>query len=777
MKQGSITHRLSIITVVIIMATACSTTQNLPEGETLYTGIKNIIIENEDKSETGQVTMDEVKAAISVKPNNSLFGSASKRFPIPFGLWIYNKYEKYEKGFKHWIFKTFAADPVLLSKVNPETRVKVATNLLHDYGYFNGNVTYQLDSMKNPREMKVTYKIDMKQGYLVDTIVYEGFDHMCDSLIMKHRDQRIVRPGDHFDVTKLIDEKERLSKLFRNHGYYYYRPDFITFLADTIMHPGHVYLKVQPKSNIPEEAKRIYYMGNTSVYMTGHDGKAPTDSVKNGEFTIHYSGKKMELKYPVLRNRFLYKPGNKYSQQIQDYTQEALSRLGVFKYNEFQYNVRTGTLDTLDVRVNAQFDLPYDSELEFNFVSKNTRQMGPGAGFKIRKNNFASMGASLNFDIYGSYEWQASSTVDGEKTIMNSYEMGTSLSLDFPRLILPGTKKKADKFRFPSKTRFKLYADFVNRAEYFRLLSFGGNVSYEYQPRPGIKHTVVPLDLSFNTLRNTTTKFDSIATVNPMLFISLDNQFIPAQSYTITYDNNYRKQKSRIWWENSIKSAGNITSAIYAIFGDGFDKRDKKLLGNPFAQFLKFSTDFRYAYRFSEKHELATRLMAGVIWSYGNKLIAPYNEQFYVGGANSIRAFTIRSIGPGHFHPASNSQYSYVDETGDIKLEANIEYRFRILSDFLGGNFNGAAFLDAGNVWLMRKDEARPGGDINAGKFFDSIALGTGIGIRYDLSFLVLRLDWGIALHVPYDTGKRGYYNIPRFKDGMGLHLAIGYPF
>ena len=139
-----------------------------------------------------------------------------------------------------------------------------------------------------------------------------------------------------------------------------------------------------------------------------------------------------------------------------------------------------------------------------------------------------------------------------------------------------------------------------------------------------------------------------------------------------------------------------------------------------------------------------------------------------MGGANSIRAFTVRSIGPGRFHPAENSTYSYVDETGDIKLEANLEYRFRIFSNFLGGNLNGALFLDAGNVWLLRKDEARPEAE------FD---LGTGLGIRYDLSFLVLRLDWGVALHVPYETSKSGYYNIPNFKDGMGIHFAIGYPF
>ena len=165
------------------------------------------------------------------------------------------------------------------------------------------------------------------------------------------------------------------------------------------------------------------------------------------------------------------------------------------------------------------------------------------------------------------------------------------------------------------------------------------------------------------------------------------------------------------------------------------------------------------------------------MYAYGYQTVAPYSEQFYIGGANSIRAFTVRSIGPGSYRP-EDKQYGYLDETGDVKLEANVEYRFPILGDLYG-----AAFLDAGNVWLLREqkneegENIRPGGLLTLRNFAKSIALGTGVGLRYDLTFLVIRLDLGIALHDPYDTGKKGYYNIPKFKDGLGLHFAIGYPF
>lgn len=778
MKQRYISYkayRWAMAILAVIVLAACSTTKHLPEGETLYLGLKKVNIVNEDKSPAAENALEEVNGAISIAPNNAIFVNPNVRFPIPFGLWIYNRFERYEKGFGHWIFKKLAANPVLISTVNPDTRVKVATNLLHDYGYFNGKVTYQVDSTRNPRAVKLSYDINMGKPYFIDTLEYRGFSAYADSLIRANLSGRLVNKGDHFNVVTLNSERDRIIDLLRNYGYYYARSEFITFYADTLKNPGHVCIRMQPKNNLPPEALRTYFLGNTNVRLTGYNGEEPTDSIRLRDFTIHYSGDKPGLRFNVLRNRFIYRKGEQYSLRRQNYTQEALSRLGVFKYNEFQYVPRGK--DTLDINVNSLFDLPYDSELELNATMKSTKQTGPGAIFKLSRKNFLRMGASLSLELNGSYEWQTSSTVNKEKSVMNSYELGAALTLDFPRIILPWIKNRIDPFRFPSHTNFKIYIDQVNRARYFRMLSFGGSVSYSFQPSRSMKHTVTPLHLAFNRLQHRTAAFDSVATANPMLFRSLDDQFIPSVTYTFTFDDSWKQKRVQWWWENSISSAGNVTSLIYQAFGKKLSQRDKKFLGTPFAQYLKYTTELRPLIKFDDRNHLAMRFMAGVIWAYGNKTVAPYSEQFYVGGANSIRAFSIRSIGPGRFHPAETSRFSYVDETGDIKLEANLEYRFRIIGNLFGGSLNGATFLDAGNVWLMRSDSSRPGSQFTFKKFFDSVALGSGVGIRYDLSFLVLRLDWGIALHVPYETGKSGYYNIPRFKDGMGVHFAIGYPF
>ena len=765
-----------LVGLLCILMSACSTTKNLPEGETLYTGIDKLEVVNEDKTLAGITALTEVEAALAYAPNNAIFGSSSLRWPVPFGLWVYNGFEKYQdkKGIGRWIFDHLGKSPVLMSSVNGETRAKVATNLLHDYGYFNGSVSYKEVPQKNPKEAKVSYVIDMARPYFLDSIAYLKYPHYADSLIQSTRFQSVLKSGENFSVIKLEEERQRLSNLLRNHGYYYYRPEFTTYRADTLQKSGYVSLQVVPRNGIPAEAKKQYYIGNTSVYLTGYDNEPPTDTLRLRTMTFYYSGKKPGIRPNALMRNVFFRKGELFSQDRQTFTQEAIARMGVFRYSEFRYEPKDTTVngDTLNVNMYATFDKPYNAELELNMTTKSTDQTGPGAVFKITRNNFQRMGANLSFEVRGSYEWQTNSNVEGNSSKLNSYELGTSLSLDFPRLILPWKDTDLLRSRYQQKTSFKIYGNLLNRARFFNMLSFGGNVTYDFRKSRTWKHTITPFQLTFNTLMSTTERFDSITATNPSLALSLGDQFIPSMNYTFTYDNARLKRDYQLWWENSITSAGNVTSLLYAALGKDFSEKNKKLLGTPFAQFLKLTSEVRALFKVGEKQHIAARLMGGVLWSYGNQTIAPYSEQFYIGGANSLRAFTVRSLGPGTYNPGKNTKYGYLDQTGDIKLEANVEYRFPIF-----GELYGATFLDAGNVWLMRKDESRPGGELTLKNFAKSIALNTGVGVRYDLTFLVIRLDMGIALHVPYETGKSGYYNIPKFKDGLGLHFAIGYPF
>lgn len=782
-------HLLLYIIGIIILA-GCSTTKHLPEGEILYTGQKPMIVLNRSVTPVGEIAMEEVEAALATAPNNSVLGSSTMRFPFPIGLWIYNDFQKYQKGIGKWVFNKFASTPVFLSTVNPEIRQKAAVNLLRDYGYFNGKVNYQtFIDPKDSLKAKLQYTVDMRNPYFIDTVYYRGFNQRTKHIMEMGRRRSLISPGEQFNVADLDGERTRISTLLRNVGYYYFRPDYMIYQADTTLVPdGHVAMRIVPVPGMPAAAEKLFYLGKKSVYLMGKQGEAPNDSMDYKGIIYHYHNK------PGVRPNMLYRwlnyQGYRRKRQVQDSAgisrqramqdlyslyrqtriQERLINVGIFRYVEMQYTPRDTALvsDTLDVNIYAALDKPYDAELDFNVTTKSNNQTGPGAAFTLTKNNVFGGGETWNVKLEGSYEWQ---TGKGSSSLMNSYELGVSSSLVFPRVVFPRMGER--EYDFPATTTFRINANQMNRAKYYKLLAFGGNVTYDFQPKSTTKHSITPFRLTFNVLRNPTTAFDTLQKENPALYVSLRNQFIPAMEYTYTYDNaSLPGKRNPIWWQTTIASAGNLTSAIYRIFGEPFDKQEKKLLGVPFAQFLKLNSELRYHYRIDKNQMIASRIASGVIWAYGNMRTAPYIEQFYIGGANSVRAFAARNIGPGGYPPNTEKKYTYINHVGDIRMEANIEYRFRII-----GDLHGALFLDAGNVWLMRKDPARPGGELTMKNFGKQIALGTGTGLRYDMDFLVFRLDLGIALHDPYDTGKKGYYNIPKFKDSMALHFAIGYPF
>lgn len=782
--------RLILYIIGVLLLAGCSTTKHLPEGEILYTGQKPMIVENRSETPVGETAMEEVEAALAKAPNNSLLGSSTIRFPLPIGLWIYNGFVKYKHGLGKWIFDHFAATPVLMSTVNPQIRQKAATNLLHDYGYFNGTVSYKtFIDPKDSLKAKLQYTVNMRNPYFIDTVYYRGFSERTLRIMELSRRRSLISPGEQFNVPDLDGERTRISTLLRNVGCYYFRPDYLTYQADTTLIPdGHVVMRMIPVPGMPPVAQKPFYVGKKSFYLYGKQGEAPNDSLEYKGLSIYYYNK-LRVR-PNMLYRWLNYQGYRQKRQVQDSTgmsrrrsmqnlysfyrqtrvQERLANVGIFRYLEMQYTPRDSTFasDTLDVNIRAALDKPYDAELDFNVTMKSNNQTGPGAEFTVTKNNVFGGGESWNVKLNASYEWQ---TGKDRSSLMNSYEVGLSTSLMFPRVVFPRFGDR--EYDFPATTTFKLYIDQLNRAKYYKLLAFGGNATYDFQPKPTSKHSFTPFRLTFNVLRNPTEAFKELQEDNPALYVSLRDQFIPAMEYTYTYDNgSLRNVRNPIWWQTTVASAGNLTSCIYRIFGKPFKEKDKKLFGVPFAQFLKLNSEFRYHYKINRNQMIASRVAGGVIWSYGNALAAPYTEQFYIGGANSIRAFSARSVGPGGYIPDKESKYSFINHVGDIRMEANVEYRFRIL-----GDLHGALFLDAGNVWLMRKDPSRPNGELTLKNFPKQIALGTGTGLRYDLDFLVIRLDLGVGLHDPYDTGKSGYYNIPKFKDSLALHFAIGYPF
>lgn len=823
--------RLFAATAFLILLTACSTTEKLPEEEQLYIGIKEItytdapvkqkknardsvgvitsignavkaidnLLEGKSTAEIEDLlkqipadsltkeerkaikakeaanradfatAREEVEAVLAYPPNNALFGSSSLRSPFPVGLWFYNGFADKKRGLGKWVFKNFAATPVFVSSVSPETRSKVATNTLHNYGYFRGNVTHEVLTQKNPRKAKISYHVRAGHLFRLDSIAYLDFPPAADSLLKATESKRMLRKGDAFSVINLSGEQTRIENLFRENGYYFYSAPYTTYRADTIMRPGYVQLQVRPSADRPARVRHPWFIGNTYVTVYDKENATLDGLLKRRNYTYRYSGKKIPLRPFLWRQAISHRKGERYSLSHQKSTLEKLGAIGVFSQMDINYVPRdtAASSDTLDIYVTAVMDKLYDSSFEMNATLKSNQQVGPGLSYELATRNAFRGGEKVSFKIFGSYEWQTGAGSGGGNSLLNSYEIGTQLAFDFPRFVFPGISRRLT--RFPASTTFALDVDWKNRSGFFNMVKAGVSATYKWHKLPTVQHELTLLSFDFDKTLHTTAVFDSIMTANPALYVSMRDQFIPSISYTFTYASAAR-HRNPSWVQLTAKEAGNIVSSVYAATGRKFSRQNKEICGNPFAQYLRFTAEARQTFRISSGLSLSTRLFGGVIYSYGNSLRAPYNDQFYAGGANGIRAFTVRTIGPGSFR-SPDSKYAYIDQTGDIKLEANAELRVRLF-----GNLHGATFLDAGNVWLIRQDPLRPGATLTA-KTLKHIAVGTGLGLRYDLSFLVLRFDVGVALHAPYETSRSGWYNIPRFKDGLAYHFAIGYPF
>lgn len=786
--------RLLYILVCVLTLAACSSTENIPEGEMLYLGQKGIKYakqpadtlrhstrEHEAEKKAFATAKEEISAALAYEPNASLFGSSTLSKPWKFGLWVYNHYADSKKGFGHWLFKNFAEQPVLISTVSPQTRTKIATNTLHNYGYFRGNVDYTIVPSRKPKAARITYNVTTGPVFHLDSVEYRSFGPTADSLLAASGTHPLLKSGDAFSVVNLSAEQTRIENVMRNNGYYYWLPSYTSFQADTTAVSERIQLRVLPKADIPDEATHPWRIGN--IYVSIRDQQnSPFDheqASRRGNFYYMWSGKDIPAKNRLWRTAISHRSGRPYRLDDQTATINKLAALGILSSLDVNYSPRTATAeeatsDTLDVYINVTMGKLYDSSFEVNATLKSSQQLGPGVRYELAKRNAFRGGETVAWDIFGSYEWQLGRRRNQTGGLLNSFELGSSLKFEIPRFAFPFISKR--RLRFPATTQFALEAEWKNRSGFFQMLDFGANITYNWQ-KTNIKHQWDLLDLDYYKLSHTTQAFQEILDANPAIGASMRNIFVPSMGYAITYTPRRGSLAlgegagKGIWLQCTVKEGGNLTDGLHCLFYPHHDKtQPRTILGTHFAQFVKTTAEVHYTLPINDRMNLATRAFGGIIYNYGGNDAAPYAEQFYIGGANSIRAFTVRTAGPGGYR-SPDKKYAYIDQTGDFKLEANAELRARLF-----GSLHGAVFLDAGNVWLIHKDPLRPNAELTA-RNLRRIALGTGVGIRYDLNFLILRFDVGFGLHAPYDTSRSGFYNFERFRDGVAYHFAIGYPF
>lgn len=762
---------LAVISVIIL--SSCSTTKRLGENEVLYTGVKKLEIVPTDKEKLPSGMLDDVKQAINFKPNNPMpFMSPYKRTPFPIGLWVYNNMSDSAKGLKGAIYRWLAKEPILISDVKAQTRTEVIEQILDNNGYFGSTATYTVNpDKKNDKKASITYTVDVSKPYLIDSLIYLRNDssRICNFIDSIARRNVYLQKGQRFCIDSLKDARIDIVNRMRNRGYYFFRPEYIEFLADSLINRGAITLKLTLASNIPELALKQYRTRNIYTYIlrrsTRNPGTPDTIDTKRGDLIIM---RPSHIRPNTITSGITFREGKLFSVRDMNNTQTRLSRLGIFSGIQIQPVIADSVLDNpeLDVYITCRLDRPLEASVEVDATSKSNSYIGPGLILGVTHNNLFGGAEKLSLKLNADYEWQTGSN---RGSTFNSYEFGLTASLAFPRLLAPSFIRRRN--RDLNWTTISLGANLLNHPHYFKMAEFNAGINYQWNSSRNVMQEFTPLKISYTKLINSTFEFDSIMAINPAVALSFQSQFIPQMSYSYTLDKALDRSKmNQINFSFTITEAGNIFDGIYTLCGV---KGEKKLFGIPFSQFVKGQVQFIYNRKLSRYSDqwLVSRIMTGVAHAYGNSSQVPYSEQFYVGGANSIRAFTVRSIGPGSYKPPRDERNGYFDQTGTFKLELNTEYRFPIVSVL-----HGAAFIDAGNVWLLKNDPLRPGGQLKAKTFLRDIALGTGVGLRVDIGMLVIRGDLGYGLHTPYSNGTGHYFNVT-FKKAFAFHLAIGYPF
>lgn len=767
------TVTLAALFVILMLVGACSTTRRLGEDEVLYTGIKKIQINPTGDEKLPADLVSELKQAVNVKPNNALpFITPYVRYPFPYGLWVYNYWNDSAKGVYGWLYRTLVEQPVLISDVKAPMRMKMVEKILANNGYFGSTATFEeIADKKNPKKASMSYTFDVSSPYRIDSIEYfngnngsvEGF---IDSLAKK---SKWFQKGAVFCVDSLSALRVEVANNMRNRGYYYFRPEYLEFLADTFITPHAVAIRLSLADNLPDVAIRKFRTGQVvtllernEIYKRGYPDTVQTD---RGELIIM---RPQRVRKGLIPECITFRKGKIFSVRDMDRTQTRLARMGIFSNIQIQpFPADTlGKDSIMDVFITCRYDRPMEASIEMNATSKSNSYIGPGIIASFTHNNIFGGAEKLNVSLNADYEWQ---TGRKRSNVFNSYEFGLQTSLAFPRLLAPKFIPRSR--RDVNWTTISLGGSVLNRPKYFMMAEFNTGITYDWRATRHSTNSFTPFKLTYNKLIKTTESFDSVMAMNPAVALSFESRFIPQLSYTYTYDRWLeRERNNQLTFTGTFTEAGNIFDACYML---AKVKGVKKLFGTPFSQFVKGQAQLVWNHRLFPKQDqwIVSRVLIGAAHAYGNSKEVPYSEQFYIGGANSIRAFTVRSIGPGSYRAPKDLVNGYFDQTGTFKLELNTEYRFPIV-----GDLHGAAFIDAGNIWLLKKDPLRPGGLLQGKTFLKDIALGTGAGLRYDLGMMVIRVDVGYGLHTPYSNGTPHYFNVA-FKDAFAVHLALGYPF
>jgi outer membrane protein insertion porin family len=760
-------YPLLFLFFMLLFVASCSGTRNLPEGELLYVGAKVKVEGKETPKKERKALKTTLQEIVRPKPNSSFLGFRPK-------LVVYNMAgtPKKQKGIRYWLKTKVGEAPVFYSKVDLQYNKSVLQNFSENHGYFNTRTT--ADSTRMGKKVEARYTVIPERQYKIREVKFPADSTVLASAVAYTKDKSLFKKDEGYSLAVIKDERVRIDARLKEEGFYYFNADYLKVQVDSTVADHQVDLIVKLKSETPELSKIQYRINDIIVYSNysiGSDSLIanPEASRSYNDFTIIDSE---NLFKPRIFDRTLYfKKGDFYNQTNHNLSLNRLVNLGTFKFVKNQFKVADTTGNYLDAYYYLT-PLPKKSiRVEVLAKTNSANYTGTELNVNWSNRNLFKGAELLTISAFGGAEVQVSGLNNG----FNVYRMGTEANLVWPRIISPFKFKSSS--GFVPKTKATLGYEFQNRTKLYSLQTFKSSFGYLWKENLHKEHLLNITEITYASPQNVTLLYQEQILANPSLEKVIQKQLIFGPSYSYTFTNTMEKnRRNSFYYKASIDLAGNLYGLAS---GANIRKSDTvKVFSVPFSQFIKVENEFRHYLKLGKESVLASRIIAGAGFAYGNSNEIPFIKQFFNGGTNSIRAFRARSIGPGSFDGSTAVTAFLPDQSGDLKLEFSTEYRAKIY-DLI----KGALFLDAGNIWLLKEDPAKPGAQFSK-DFMSEIAVGVGAGLRFDFSFLVLRTDLAFPIRKPYlADGERWVLNKVSFgssswrKENLVFNLAIGYPF
>ena len=762
-----------LLCFMITSFVSCSIRKHIPEGEMI---LKNNVVEIH--SQDVDFTKSDISSCITQASNPKFLGL----MPL---TWVYYKTDKKkDKKFIGWINKNIGEKPVYFNNDMKENSVVQISKYLNDVGYFNSGISTEI---KNKRGIsKVYYGIYPAKPYIVDSVSYKISDSVIYHYVKEIEETLPVKKGEIYNAFNLDDERDLITEHLKNNGYFYFTKDYIFMEVDTNFNNRKANINIRIDNVLdPSTQKNInhkqYKINNIYIYPKGNllnNVKADTTQYtfelnKNwGNETYYFIyDENPKIRFKTFDHIIQIQTGSLYNFHQVTQTYKALNNLKIYNHNNIDFEPIENDNDSINL-LNCNIVL---NRTKVNYYSlqlegtNSSGDLGILGSFTYRNKNIFKGSEVFNISLRAGTQAQSVLDNDGNTSLFNTREFGVDASIFFPKFLSPIKLKNFAK-EYQPRTTLTVGYSLQARPIYTRqitLLTFG----YNWMKNKYEQHIFSPITL--NSVKvEPTPAFEAILEqeTNQRIKDQYTSHLIFGLDYTYIYNNqNVRFLKDFFYFKANIQSSGNLLSAFNNTSAIKTIDNYHEILGIRYAQYIRFAFDFRYFKYVYGENQIATRFMLGAGIPYGNSNDMPFEKSFYAGGSNGMRGWQFRELGPGTF---SNPDNLNIERIGDIQLEFNLEYRFPIHS-FI----KGAIFTDIGNIWTMRESETFVGGQFKFNTFYKQLAADAGIGLRFDFSFFLFRLDAAAPIVNPaYPEGERWRISKLRFKDFI-LNFGIGYPF